>query len=188
MNDKDVEFLAIWLHSAARREGQLDTFRRVIRLAAEDAAQWYQDDDEVGIRELIGRFAAEVDDLERRSVDDEKMDITPLEFPAVVRGHGTKLADEEKTERVHIHVLKKNAKGLPYSDGEPTPITLVVGGRKYEAHLRSRANAPWVWVSPDLQSAGETVRLAHVLKEYGIEKNQPVTLRLEGSELSVHIA
>jgi hypothetical protein len=88
MEPNHIELLAIWLHSAARRDGQLDSFRRVIRLAAEDAADTYADDDFLTVREVIGRFAAAVDELERQSVSEEREGVVSREYVGVVRGTG----------------------------------------------------------------------------------------------------
>ncbi len=184
MNETDIEILAVWLHAAARREGHLELFRRIIRLAAQDAAEMYADEDDFDVRSMIGRFAAEFDELERQHRQDEADEGERTSLPAVVRGNGVSYPDG--TERVHIHILRQNAVCLQFRDGAREPICLVVDGRRYQTHLQSRAGYPYVWVCPDmLDETNSVVRLAHVLRDFGMVRNQRLTLLVLGRELLV---
>jgi hypothetical protein len=68
----------------------------------------------------------------------------------------------------------------------PEPITLVVGGRPFRTHLQSRSGYPYIWVCPDMENdAGRLVRLAHVLRDFGLVRNQRITLGVSGRQLTI---
>lgn len=96
-----------------------------------------------------------------------------------VRGLATYYTDG--VERLEIHVDKGESQGLPTEEGQRVAITLVVGGRQYQAGLRSTADCNYVWISPDLtDTAGQDTKLAYVLPEAGFVKNQQVELEVSG--------
>lgn len=102
-----------------------------------------------------------------------------------VRGLATYYTDG--TERLEIHIDKGVSQGLPTEEGQRVPITLVVGGRHYQAGLRSTADCNYVWISPDLTDVdGLDTKLAHVLSEAGFVKNQQVELEVSGRVVTLN--
>ena len=82
---------------------------------------------------------------------------------------------------MEIHTDKAVSGRLPIKEFEGVPITLVIGGRSYEAGLRSTAGCNYAWVSPDLTDAdGRGTMLAYVLPAAGLVKNQQVELDVFG--------
>ena len=80
--NRDVEILAIWLHSACRgSEEQFGVLRDMVRVAANNAAEMYESpnpsdkiepDDDYGVQTIIARFAARLDEMERERLEDQK--------------------------------------------------------------------------------------------------------------------
>src|SRR5687768_15131628 len=71
-----------------------------------------------------------------------------MAISGTVRGLGANYRDG--VERLEIHVGKAGCRGLPVAEGQRVPITLVFGGKRYEAGLRSKADYDYVWVCPDV--------------------------------------
>ena len=68
----EVKFLAIWLHEAAQKAGQLDTVRRVINVAMTESIEMYGAPSEEEFLEpadlipgVVSRFSSEWDEHER---------------------------------------------------------------------------------------------------------------------------
>jgi hypothetical protein len=102
-----------------------------------------------------------------------------MAITGAVRGLATYYTDG--VERLEIHVNKGQIQGLPAKEGQRVPITLIVGGRSYEAGLRSTAECNYIWISPDLtDETGRDTRLAYVLSEAGFVKNQQIELEVSG--------
>lgn len=105
-----------------------------------------------------------------------------------IRGKVRALGDvyADGFERLEIHVKKDESQGLPHQEGQRVLITLVINGQSYEAGLRSTSDCPYVWVSPDLIDAnGQATKLAHVLHQAGMQKNQEVELEASNNQIAV---
>lgn len=94
---------------------------------------------------------------------------------AKVRDLGHPYADG--TPKLEINLPTDSAAGLPFRLGERVPICLRVGGRVYEAGLRSTSQHDKVWFSPDLAAGGaERTTLGEVLTAAGFRANDSVRL------------
>jgi hypothetical protein len=89
----------------------------------------------------------------------------------------------------YLHVRKQEGHGLPNRDGKRVPIILVIDGREFRGNIGSRADYPYIYISPGLVEVGcETERkLAAVLQEYDIEHGGRVRLSVDGHRITVHI-
>jgi hypothetical protein len=71
MHEKDVEYVALWLHGTAHAAGKADMVRDLIRTASIQAIEMYglpaegEEDDPEDMPTLMGRFAAKWDECER---------------------------------------------------------------------------------------------------------------------------
>lgn len=73
----EVQFLAIWLHTAAKQAGHLDLVRGLIRSAMKESVDMYglpnmeEPDDPQDIPTIISKFAASWDEFDRQARQDE---------------------------------------------------------------------------------------------------------------------
>ena len=89
-------------------------------------------------------------------------------------------------ERFEIHIKKQDAKYLPYIENEAVPIELCINDTCYDSLLRSTAKNKYVWISPKLITKNEEKEtLANVLLEEGFQKNQTVSLKVDGKIIHV---
>jgi hypothetical protein len=85
-------------------------------------------------------------------------------------------------ERIEIWINKKDARPLPYEEGERVDIELSIGSRRYRAGLRATRHNPYVWICPNLEDEhGKRTNLAEVFVQSGIEKNEVVAIDVAGS-------
>lgn len=109
--------------------------------------------------------------------------------PATVRGavRGTgRDYKETGREALEIWVRRDEARGLPFELGRAVPVTISFGGRTYRGHLRASAGTSYVWLSPTLVTENDSAAtLADALAEAGLEKNDPVELAVEGTNIEV---
>lgn len=88
-------------------------------------------------------------------------------------------------ERQEIWIAVSQAKGLPCVANQRTKITLVVDGEPYKAGLSATDANKYVWINPDLYRNSEKIRLADVLRQVGIVKNEEVELRINGLQIEI---
>jgi hypothetical protein len=101
-----------------------------------------------------------------------------------IRGLSQHYADG--LERMEIQIDKRRAAPLPFQDNLRIPIRLHVGSEQYQAGIRATPKLSVVWVSPDLRdSHGRKISLARVLTSNGFEKNQRVSLEVEGGVVTL---
>jgi hypothetical protein len=106
-----------------------------------------------------------------------------MQIMAKVWGLGKRYKDG--TEQLELAVYDEDWQALPIRLGERVPITLVVGGQRYKAGLRSTTRAG-AWISPDLlDNAKRPTKLAYVLPKSGYEKNQSVMLEVSGTVVTL---
>lgn len=99
-----------------------------------------------------------------------------MRVDANVRGTGRQYADGVEAVTIDISKSFDDAPDCP--NGVPKPIRLIIDGIEYRASLRTTAKMPVIYVTRWLTtSAGEKRRLAEVLGECGIVKNQSVVLQ-----------
>ncbi len=93
---------------------------------------------------------------------------------------------EDKVECLEIRIAKPLPPELPFVEDEVVMIQLVVNGERFEAKLNAPTGNPYAWISPDLKDGAQCdVKLARVLKAAAIEKNQSVTLEVDGLSITL---
>lgn len=106
-----------------------------------------------------------------------------------VRGtiHGLGLAKkypDDDTEPMEILIPKNLANGLPYRNGFPVPIDLLINGEHYDAVLRSTEANSQVYISQRVRTKdGISQRLSYVLTNAGFNKNDKIILEVDGSNI-----
>jgi hypothetical protein len=102
-----------------------------------------------------------------------------VRVPGVVRGLAQYYAGGP--ERQEIWINRTQADDLPYKDYQRVPIDFIIDASRYHAGLRATPRNPCVCICPNLQDdGGGNVRLAEVLRDHGLSKNQRVVLEVEG--------
>lgn len=106
--------------------------------------------------------------------------MSPIHIKGVIRGLGKVYASG--LEVMEVHIKRQDAVGLNPVPGQRCSCSLEVGNDTYQAGLRATERNPYVWICPNLvDSHGENVKLAEVLRDHGFRKNQPVTLTVSGN-------
>jgi hypothetical protein len=101
-----------------------------------------------------------------------------MRVKATVRGTGQWYSDGVEALTLDV---EKSAGAPACRDGVREPIRLVIAGTEYEAALRTTATMRVVYVTRRLTApSGRLARLATVLGESGLAKNQPVVLERSG--------
>jgi hypothetical protein len=106
-----------------------------------------------------------------------------MRFAGKIRSDG-EYADG--ADRQFITINKRYAAGFPYREGERVSIELEIGGRWYQAGVRTTPRQPIVYIAHDLRSTtGEEVRSVEVLQSAGYARNDEVVLDVDGSTVRV---
>lgn len=90
-------------------------------------------------------------------------------------------------ERMEIWIDKKLASSLPHRYNQRTSIILMIGEKSYNAGIRSTPANEYVWICPDLtdELARKMGSLARALTNNGFQKNQRVSLDIEGNKIRI---
>jgi len=93
-------------------------------------------------------------------------------------------------ERMEIWIDKRHATALPHRDNQRIPIILLIGEKRYNAGIRSTPANSYVWICPDLRDdfGKKMVSLVRVLTNCGFQKNQRVSLDIEGKTIKIALA
>lgn len=93
-------------------------------------------------------------------------------------------------ERMEIWIDKKHASSLPHRDNQRIPIILMIGEKSYNAGIRSTLANEYVWICPDLKDdfGRKMDSLAYALTNSGFQKNQRVSLDIEGNTIKIALA
>jgi hypothetical protein len=93
-------------------------------------------------------------------------------------------------ERMEIWIDKKHASLLPHRDNQRISIILMIGEKSYNAGIRSTPTNEYVWICPDLKDdfGGKMGSLARALTNSGFQKNQRVSLDIEGNTIKIALA
>jgi len=90
-------------------------------------------------------------------------------------------------ERMEIWIDKKLASSLPHRDNQRISIKLMIGEKSYNAGIRSTPANDYVWICPDLEDefGRKMGSLARALTNSGFQKNQRVSLDIEGNKIRI---
>lgn len=107
-----------------------------------------------------------------------------IDVSAIARGLGQFYVDG--VELMEIHVDKAKSNSMPFELGRRVEVSLVVGGRFFVGGMRATPRNRYVWICSDLRDeSGSRARLADVLADAGIHKNQRLNLLVNGKEVKV---
>jgi hypothetical protein len=92
----------------------------------------------------------------------------------------------DRTDRQYVAVDKREALGFPFQENERVTIQLEIGSEAYEAGVLTTPSQHIVYIAADLRSQeGEKVRLSEVLAEHGFQRNDRVTLQVDGQTVQL---
>jgi hypothetical protein len=88
-------------------------------------------------------------------------------------------------EQLEITIDKRNAKGLPFVEGQDVLIELGIAERVLEGKLKATKNHSDAWISQSVTENGKRTTLADIFRELGLSKNQKVSLALTGNRVDI---
>jgi hypothetical protein len=115
-------------------------------------------------------------------IDERNIEYSPINPDPIIEGKArvTSRLYADGTEVMEITFSKaKYKQNLPVKNNLRIPIELRILNKDYEAGIRMTERNPHIWICPNLEHQGSKVRLADVLKNAGIKKNDSIIFQVE---------